>query len=91
MEGAGYLVERPEMYRSGRRRCDRPLPHCLAELEVPFADLTQRGARAIIVAGVSVGGLGALAFGARRDGLAGIIGLAAKGSPERLVRLLPQN
>ena len=44
----------------------------------------------IVVAGVSVGGLGALAFGARRDGLAGIIGLAANGSPEQPVRLLPQ-
>lgn len=64
---------------------------CLAELEVPIADLTSRGARATVVAGVSVGGRGALAFGARRDGLAGIIiGLAANGSPERLVRLLPQ-
>lgn len=57
---------------------------------MPIADLTSRGARAIVVACVSVGGLGALAFGARRDGLAGIIGLAANGSPERLVRLLPQ-
>jgi esterase/lipase len=90
MEGAGYLVERPEMCWSGRRRRDRPLLDCLAELEVPIANLTSHGARAIVVAGMSVGGLGALAFGARRDGLAGIIGLAASGSPERLVHLLPQ-
>ena len=34
---------------------------------------------AIVVAGMSVGGLGALAFGARRQGLAGIIALAANG------------
>ena len=39
---------------------------------------------------MSVGGLGALAFGARRQGLVGIIALAANGSPERLVRLFPQ-
>jgi hypothetical protein len=39
---------------------------------------------------MSVGGLAALAFGARRSGLAGIIALAPNGSPERLVRLLPQ-
>jgi hypothetical protein len=39
---------------------------------------------------MSVGGLAALAFGARRSGLAGIIALAPNGSPERLVRLFPQ-
>jgi hypothetical protein len=90
MEGAGYLVERPEMCWSYRRKRDRPLLECLAELEAPIARLTGRGARAIVVAGMSVGGLGAVAFGARRSGLAGIIGLAANGSPEREVRLVPQ-
>jgi len=39
---------------------------------------------------MSVGGLAAITFGARRSGLAGIIALAANGSPERLVRLFPQ-
>src|SRR6266851_4282155 len=87
MEDAGYLIERPEMWRSYRRKRDRLLLDCLAELEAPIARLTGRGARAIVVAGMSVGGLGALAFGARRQGLAGIIALAANGSPERLVRL----
>jgi hypothetical protein len=90
IEGAGYLVERPEMCWSKRRRRDRPLLECLAELEAPIARLTGRGARAIVVAGMSVGGAAALAFGARRAGLAGIIGLAANGSPERLVQLFPQ-
>src|SRR5260370_6492909 len=89
LEGAGYLVERPEMCWSHRRRRDRPLLDCLAELEAPIARLSGRGARAIVVAGMSAGGLGALAFGARRQGLAGIIALAANGSPERLVRLFP--
>ncbi len=56
MEGAGYLVERPEMCWSYRRRRDRPLLECLAELEAPIARLTDRGARAIVVAGMSEGG-----------------------------------
>jgi esterase/lipase len=90
VEGAGYLVERPEMCWSQRRRRDRPLLDCLAELEAPIARLNSRGTRAIVVAGMSVGGLGALALGARRQGLAGIIALAANGSPERLVQLFPQ-
>jgi pimeloyl-ACP methyl ester carboxylesterase len=90
LEGAGYLVDRPEMCWSYRRRRDRSLLDCLAELEAPIARLTGRGARAIVVAGMSVGGLAALAFGARRSGLAGIVALAPNGSPERLVSLFPQ-
>jgi dienelactone hydrolase len=88
MEEAGYLVERPEMCWSHRRRRDRPFLECLAKLEAPIARLTSRGTRAIVVAGMSQGG--ALAFGARRSSLAGIIALAPNGAPERLVRLFPQ-
>ena len=90
MEGAGYLVERPEMCWSYRRRRDRPFLDCLAELEAPIARLTSRGARAIVVAGMSQGGIAALAFGARRPGLAGIIALAPAGAPERQVTVFPQ-
>jgi hypothetical protein len=68
-------------------RGQHPQPAGLAELEAPIARLTGRGARAIVVAGMSVGGLAALAFSARRSGLAGIIALAPNGSPEQLVRL----
>jgi pimeloyl-ACP methyl ester carboxylesterase len=73
-----------------QRHRGSPLLDCLSELEAPIARLSGRGVRAIVVAGMSVGGLGALAFGARRQGLVGIIALAANGSPERLVRLFPQ-
>ena len=90
IEGAGYLVERPEMCWSHRRMRDRPFLECLAELDAPIARLTGRGARAVVVAGMSQGGAGALAFGTRRSGLAGIIGLAPNGAPERLVGLFPQ-
>src|SRR5277367_3843085 len=84
------LVERPEMCWSHRRMRDRPFLECLAELDAPIARLTGRGARTIVVAGMSQGGLGALAFGARRSGLAGIIALTPNGAPERLVSLFPQ-
>jgi len=76
MEDAGYLVERPEMCWSHWRMRDRPFPECPAELEAPIARLTSRGASAIVIAGMSQGGAGALAFGARRPGLGGIIALA---------------
>ena len=72
------------------RSRDKPFLECLAELEAPIARLTSRGARAIVVAGMSQGGAGALAFGARRPSLAGIIALAPNGAPERLVRIFPQ-
>ncbi len=90
IKGAGYLVETPEMCWSHRRRRDRTFLDCLAELEAPIARLTSRGARAIVVAGMSQGGLGAIVFGARRSGLAGVIALAPNGAPERLVNLFPQ-
>ena len=90
MEGAGYLVERPEICWSYRRRRDRPFLDCLAELEAPIARLTSRGARTIVVAGMSQGGIAALAFGARRPGLAGIIALGPAGAPERQVTVFPQ-
>ncbi|HJU16921.1 MAG TPA: alpha/beta fold hydrolase [Stellaceae bacterium] len=89
MESAGYLVERPEMCWSYRRRRDRPFLDCLKELEAPIARLTARGARAIVVAGMSQGGIAALAFGARHPDLAGIIALAPAGAPERLVAVFP--
>ena len=65
LEGAGYPVERPEMCWSYRRKRDRLLLDCLSELEAPIERLSGRGVRAIVVAGMSQGGAGALAFGAR--------------------------
>ena len=47
-------------------------------------------APAPVIAGMGQGGAGALASGARRSGLTGIIALAPNGAPERLVRLFPQ-
>lgn len=90
MESAGYLVERPAMCWSYRRRLDRPFLDCLAELEAPIVRLTHRGAGAIVIAGMSQGGVAALAFGARRPGLAGVIALAPGDGPERLVSVFPQ-
>lgn len=90
LEGAGYLVERPEMCWSFRRKRDRPFLDCLAELDAPIAQLAGRGASAIVVAGMSQGGAAALAFGATRSGLTGIIALGANGDSGRLIRLFPQ-
>lgn len=77
LESRGYLVSTPELCWSERRQYDRAYPDCRAEIDGAVADLKRRGARSIVIAGHSLGGGAALAYGADREGLAGIIGWAA--------------
>ncbi len=77
LEAHGYLVVTPEMCWSDRRQYDRLYPDCLTEIDAAVADLRQRGARSIVVAGHSLGGSAAIAYGATHGGVAGVIGFAA--------------
>jgi pimeloyl-ACP methyl ester carboxylesterase len=86
LERAGYLVDRPEMCWSRRRIYDKSYLDCLAEIDASVARLRARGATAIVVAGHSLGGNAALAYGARHDGLKGVIGIAPAHFPERMIR-----
>lgn len=72
-ERAGYLVAMPEMCWSGRRIYDRTFDDCLLEVDAAVAQLKARGASTIVVGGHSLGGSGALGYGARHPGLAGIL------------------
>lgn len=81
LAGAGYKVERPELCWSARRIYDKTFPDCLAEIDQAVARLRGQGATRIVIAGHSQGGLAAIAYGATRPGLAGIIGLSPAGSP----------
>jgi pimeloyl-ACP methyl ester carboxylesterase len=76
LSGAGYLVERPEMCWSERRIYDRPYLDCLSDVDAAVARLRMAGVSAVVVAGQSLGGNAALAYGARREGLVGVIALA---------------
>lgn len=76
LETAGYLVDLPEMCWSQNRLYDATFVDCLADVDAAVARLKAKGARAIVVAGLSLGGSGALGYGARRSGLAGIIAMA---------------
>jgi esterase/lipase len=76
LNAAGYLVERPEMCWSRRRIYDQTYLDCLKDTDKAVEQLRAQGATAIVVAGMSQGGNAALAYGARRDGLKGIIALA---------------
>jgi pimeloyl-ACP methyl ester carboxylesterase len=81
IEGAGIAIETPTMCWTQYRLLDKSLPDCLAELEVPIAKLRQRGITRIAVGGQSLGGLGALAFGARNGWLHGVFALAPAPAP----------
>ncbi|MBI3514391.1 MAG: alpha/beta hydrolase [Proteobacteria bacterium] len=77
LEDHGYLVSTPEMCWSSNRMYDRAYLDCVTEIDAAVADLRQRGAKSIVVAGHSMGGTAAVAYGANHDGLTGIIGFAA--------------
>jgi esterase/lipase len=82
----GFLVERPEMCWSAARIYDRTYLECFADTDAAVARLKERGATAIVVLGMSLGGNAALGFGARRKGLKAIIALAPAHAPELLPR-----
>src|SRR5215471_18747675 len=82
LQGAGYLVDTPEMCWSRRRIYDRPFLDCLTEIDSAIGRLKGRGAGRIVVAGMSQGGDAALVYGAQRSGLAGIVALAPAAAPE---------
>jgi esterase/lipase len=86
VSSAGFLAERPEMCWSAARIYDRTYLECFADIDAAVARLKQRGATAVVVLGMSLGGNAALGFGARRQGLKAIITLAAAHAPELMSR-----
>ncbi len=89
VEAAGYPVERPEMCWSRTRIYDLAYLDCLAAADRAAAALKEHGADGIVILGMSLGGNGALGYGARRPGLKGIIALAPASDPDHLRRLAP--
>jgi pimeloyl-ACP methyl ester carboxylesterase len=83
LKSAGYLVAVPEMCWSRRRGFDKPFDECLREVDQAVAALKADGATEIVVGGQSLGGNAAIAYGATRAGLRGIIGLAPADDPVR--------
>ena len=72
----GHFSERPEMCWSRRRIYDQPYSECLREIDVAITRLRSRGATAFAIIGMSLGGNAVLAYGARHQGLKGIVTLA---------------
>jgi pimeloyl-ACP methyl ester carboxylesterase len=76
LTAAGYTLERPEMCWSERRIYDLAYLDCLRDVDTAVARLRSAGASGVVVAGQSLGGNVALAYGARREGLLGVIAMA---------------
>jgi pimeloyl-ACP methyl ester carboxylesterase len=81
MNETGYGVETPEMCWSDRRIYDAPLAGCLADVDAAIGRLRADGFEKIVVAGHSLGGLGALYYATTHTGLAGVALLAPDGEP----------
>ena len=82
----GYLTEQPEMCWSRNRIYDRLYLDCLRDIDTAADRLKERGATAIVVLGMSLGGNAALAYGARHPGLKGVIALVPGHAPEFISR-----
>jgi len=82
LRAAGIAVIAPEMPWSRNRFLDRTFDGVLAEIDSAVAALRRNGAVKIVVGGHSLGGNAALAYGARRDGIAGILVVAPGHFPE---------
>ncbi len=87
---AGIEFERPEMCWSQSRIYDKPYLECVDEIDGAAAKLRERGASFIVVMGMSLGGNAALAYGARREGLKGIIAIVPAPAPEFLSNAVPE-
>jgi esterase/lipase len=84
---AGFLIVSPEMCWSRKRIYDRTYLDCLADVDQAITQIEARGATSIVILGMSLGGNAALAYGARHQGLKGVIALA----PAHAVEFLRKN
>jgi len=82
LESAGYLAERPEMCWSRERIYDMPYLDCFKDVDAAVEKLKSRGATAIVIGGMSLGGNGALGYGARHPGLKGVVAFAPAHAPQ---------
>ncbi|NKB59136.1 MAG: alpha/beta fold hydrolase [Alphaproteobacteria bacterium] len=82
LRDTGIAVVAPEMPWSRDRFLDKTFRGILAEIDAAVTFLKSDGVTRIVVGGHSLGGGAALAYGARRDGLAGVLVIAPGHFPE---------
>ena len=76
LESEGHLVSVPDMPWSRRRGFDKTYEDAMKEIDGVVAALRKQGATRIVVGGHSLGANAAIGYGARRDGIAGILAIA---------------
>jgi len=82
LSGKGFLVSSPDMPWSRERGLEKSYDESMYEIDGIVKELRNRGATKIVVGGHSMGANAALGYGARRDGLAGILAVAPGHVPE---------
>lgn len=82
LESNGFLVSAPDMPWSQTRGFDKTFEESMAEIDERVEELRKRGATNIVVGGHSIGAGASLGYGARHDGLAGILAIAPGHYPE---------
>lgn len=76
LEAAGFEVIAPDMPWHRNRHLAKGYEESMLEIDDAVATLKDRGATKIVVGGHSIGANAAMGYGARRDGLAGILAMA---------------
>lgn len=84
LEDAGFEVVAPVMPWSRERYLEKGYEESMPEIDAAIAELKGRGATKIVVAGHSMGANAALGYGARHDGLAGVMAIAPGHVPDEL-------
>jgi len=82
LESAGFIVMAPDMPWSRLRFLEKDFETAMAEIDGYVEALRSRGAKRIVVGGHSIGANAALGYGARREGLAGVLAIAPGHIPE---------
>lgn len=82
LKSAGILVVAPDMPWSRSRYLAKDYEESMVEIDAAVARLKHAGATKIVVGGHSMGANAALGYGARREGLAGIMAIAPGHVPD---------
>ena len=82
LESDGFIVLAPDMPWSRSRFLEQGYEEAMAEIDDYVAELTSKGATKIVVGGHSIGANAAIGYGARREGLAGVLAIAPGHIPD---------
>ncbi len=82
LQKKGFTVSAPDMPWQADRIFDKTVEEAMTEIDKIVEELKSEGADRIVVAGHSLGANAAIAYGARREGLAGVIAMAPGHIPE---------